>query len=125
MATCIILSFINKGQLKELPHTTSFSARALSYPLKVNQNTLLRMNGLGSYNFRRSYVYICLLIHVINSFRSNQMYYMFGFLFLVFLILVITCSETTILLCYFHLCAEVRTKQEFGITCVYNVDVVA
>lgn len=40
-------------------------------------------------------------------FRSNQMYYMFGFLFLVFLILIITCSETTVLLCYFHLCAEV------------------
>lgn len=39
--------------------------------------------------------------------RSSQVYYMFGFLFLVFLILVITCSETTILLCYFHLCAEV------------------
>ena len=35
------------------------------------------------------------------------MYYMFGFLFLVFLILIITCSEATILLCYFHLCAEV------------------
>lgn len=35
------------------------------------------------------------------------MYYMFGFLFLVFIILVITCSEATILLCYFHLCAEV------------------
>ena len=30
----------------------------------------------------------------------------YGFLFLVFVILVITCSETTILLCYFHLCAE-------------------
>ena len=39
--------------------------------------------------------------------RSHQMYYMFGFLFLVFIILVITCSEATILLCYFHLCAEV------------------
>uniref|UniRef100_A0A4W4F076 Transmembrane 9 superfamily member n=1 Tax=Electrophorus electricus TaxID=8005 RepID=A0A4W4F076_ELEEL len=37
---------------------------------------------------------------------SHQMYYMFGFLFLVFIILVITCSEATILLCYFHLCAE-------------------
>ena len=37
------------------------------------------------------------------------MYYMFGFLFLVFIILVITCSEATILLCYFHLCAEVKT----------------
>lgn len=46
------------------------------------------------------------LPHVL-SFRSHQMYYMFGFLFLVFIILLITCSEATILLCYFHLCAEV------------------
>lgn len=38
------------------------------------------------------------------------MYYMFGFLFLVFIILVITCSEATILLCYFHLCAEVKIR---------------
>uniref|UniRef100_A0A336LZU5 Transmembrane 9 superfamily member n=1 Tax=Culicoides sonorensis TaxID=179676 RepID=A0A336LZU5_CULSO len=33
-------------------------------------------------------------------------YFMGGVLPFVFLILVITCSETTILLCYFHLCAE-------------------
>uniref|UniRef100_A0A452HAA8 Transmembrane 9 superfamily member n=1 Tax=Gopherus agassizii TaxID=38772 RepID=A0A452HAA8_9SAUR len=39
-------------------------------------------------------------------FRSHQMYYMFGFLFLVFIILLITCSEATVLRCYFHLCAE-------------------
>lgn len=45
------------------------------------------------------------------SFRSHQMYYMFGFLFLVFIILLITCSEATILLCYFHLCAEVTWYQ--------------
>ena len=44
---------------------------------------------------------------LVPSPRSHQMYYMFGFLFLVFIILVITCSEATILLCYFHLCAEV------------------
>ncbi|XP_021574330.1 transmembrane 9 superfamily member 2-like [Carlito syrichta] len=37
---------------------------------------------------------------------SHQMYYMFGFLFLVFIILLITCSEATILLCYLHLCSE-------------------
>lgn len=47
--------------------------------------------------------------------RSSQVYYMFGFLFLVFLILVITCSETTILLCYFHLCAEVSIHIEYEI----------
>lgn len=46
------------------------------------------------------------LFFILNSLWSSQMYYMFGFLFLVFWILVITCSETTILLCYFHLCAE-------------------
>ena len=47
------------------------------------------------------------LFFILNSLWSNQTYYMFGFLFVVFIILVITCSETTILLCYFHLCAEV------------------
>ncbi|XP_078470234.1 transmembrane 9 superfamily member 2-like [Lampetra fluviatilis] len=46
------------------------------------------------------------LFFILNSIWSHQMYYMFGFLFLVFIILLITCSETTILLCYFHLCAE-------------------
>lgn len=48
------------------------------------------------------------LFFVLNSIWSSQIYYMYGFLFLVFIILLITCSETTILLCYFHLCAEVR-----------------
>ncbi|XP_064319005.1 transmembrane 9 superfamily member 2 isoform X2 [Phalacrocorax carbo] len=46
------------------------------------------------------------LFFILNSIWSHQMYYMFGFLFLVFIILLITCSEATVLLCYFHLCAE-------------------
>ena len=50
------------------------------------------------------------LFFVLNSIWSSQIYYMYGFLFLVFIILIITCSETTILLCYFHLCAEVNMK---------------
>merc|ERR1712167_210426 len=33
-------------------------------------------------------------------------YYVFGFLLLVFVILVITCAEITIVMCYFQLCAE-------------------
>lgn len=64
------------------------------------------------------------LFFILSSIWSNQMYYMFGFLFLVFLILVITCSETTILLCYFHLCAEDyhwwwRSFLTSGFTAVY------
>ena len=37
---------------------------------------------------------------------SSQYYYLFGFLALVFIILVITCAEMTIVLCYFQLCSE-------------------
>ncbi|KAF7997992.1 hypothetical protein HCN44_009390 [Aphidius gifuensis] len=64
------------------------------------------------------------LFFILNSLWSSQMYYMFGFLFLVFLILVLTCSETTILLCYFHLCAEDyhwwwRSFLTSGFTAVY------
>uniref|UniRef100_A0AC34QI71 Transmembrane 9 superfamily member n=1 Tax=Panagrolaimus sp. JU765 TaxID=591449 RepID=A0AC34QI71_9BILA len=46
------------------------------------------------------------LFFILNSIWAHQVYYMFGFLSLVFIILVITCSEATILLAYFHLCAE-------------------
>ncbi|XP_066024730.1 transmembrane 9 superfamily member 2 [Pocillopora verrucosa] len=46
------------------------------------------------------------LFFILNSIWSHQIYYMFGFLFVVCLILLLTVSETTILLCYFHLRAE-------------------
>lgn len=47
------------------------------------------------------------LFFIMNSIWSQQFYYVFGFLFFVGIILVITCAEVTILLCYFHLCTEV------------------
>lgn len=64
------------------------------------------------------------LFFILNSIWSHQMYYMFGFLFLVFIILIVTCSEATILLCYFHLCAEDyhwwwRSFLTSGFTAVY------
>ncbi|CAD5227934.1 unnamed protein product [Bursaphelenchus okinawaensis] len=46
------------------------------------------------------------LFFILNSIWAHQVFYMFGFLSLVFLILIVTCSEATILLAYFHLCAE-------------------
>ncbi|KAJ3216498.1 hypothetical protein HDU67_009365 [Dinochytrium kinnereticum] len=48
------------------------------------------------------------LYFIMNSIWTHKIYYVFGFLFIVFLILIITCSEVTILMCYFHLCAEVK-----------------
>ncbi|GBG72242.1 hypothetical protein CBR_g11172 [Chara braunii] len=46
------------------------------------------------------------LFFILNSIWTNQFYYIFGFLFLVFLILIVTCAEITIVLCYFQLCSE-------------------
>jgi len=46
------------------------------------------------------------LYFIMNSIWFNRIYYVFGFLSLVFVILVITCAEVTILMCYFHLCSE-------------------
>lgn len=36
----------------------------------------------------------------------NQIYYVFGFLYVVFFILIATCAEITMVMCYFQLCNE-------------------
>jgi len=46
------------------------------------------------------------LFFIMSSLWLDQYYYVFGFLFLVFVIMIITCAEITIVLCYFQLCAE-------------------
>merc|ERR1712167_465948 len=43
---------------------------------------------------------------ILSSMWMNQYYYVFGFTLLVFLILIITCAEITVVLCYFQLCSE-------------------
>ncbi|KAF5745490.1 putative Endosomal P24A protein precursor [Tripterygium wilfordii] len=46
------------------------------------------------------------LFFILTSLWLNQFYYIFGFLFIVFVILFITCAEITMVLCYFQLCSE-------------------
>ncbi|KAF9933822.1 hypothetical protein BGZ67_004142 [Mortierella alpina] len=46
------------------------------------------------------------LYFILNSIWFHRIYYVFGFLFLVFGVLIVTCAEVTILMAYFHLCAE-------------------
>ena len=36
----------------------------------------------------------------------DQFYYVFGFTLMVYLILIVTCAEATVLLVYYQLCAE-------------------
>jgi transmembrane 9 superfamily protein 2/4 len=46
------------------------------------------------------------LFFILTSIWLNRYYYVFGFLFIVFIILVITCAEITIVMIYFQLCSE-------------------
>ena len=46
------------------------------------------------------------LFFILSSMWMDQYYYVFGFTFLVFAILLITCAEITIVFLYFQLCAE-------------------
>lgn len=46
------------------------------------------------------------LFFILSSIWQHQFYYMFSFLFIVFFILVFTCAEITIVMCYFQLCSE-------------------
>jgi len=46
------------------------------------------------------------LFFIFSSIWLHQFYYLFGFLAMVFIILIITCAEITIVLCYFQLCSE-------------------
>jgi transmembrane 9 superfamily protein 2/4 len=46
------------------------------------------------------------LFFILTSIWLHQFYYIFGFLFLVFIILIVTCAEISIVLCYFQLCSE-------------------
>ncbi|CAF4368068.1 unnamed protein product, partial [Rotaria sordida] len=46
------------------------------------------------------------LFFILNSIWAHQYYHYFGFLLVVYIILIITCLEITICLCYFHLCTE-------------------
>lgn len=46
------------------------------------------------------------LYFIMNSLWGHRVYYVFGFLFVVFSILIVTCAEVTMLMCYFNLCSE-------------------
>lgn len=46
------------------------------------------------------------MFFIMSALWLHQFFYVFGFLFVVLIILIITCAEITIVLCYFQLCNE-------------------
>jgi len=46
------------------------------------------------------------LFFILTSIWMHKFYYVFGFLLLVFVILIFTCAEISVVMCYFQLCTE-------------------
>jgi transmembrane 9 superfamily protein 2/4 len=64
------------------------------------------------------------LYYIMASVWMDYYYYVFGFLFLVFVILIVTCAEITVLFTYFQLCSESyhwwwRSFSNAGATAIY------
>merc|ERR1712032_613172 len=84
------------------PTVTSTIARAIP-PAPVFLNPTIGMAMTGIIPFSAAYVE---LFFIMTSLWMDQFYYVFGFTLIVYLILVITCAEVTVLLVYYQLCAE-------------------
>ena len=92
-----------------------YRRKALDFPVRVNQiprqipeqvwymKPLFSIVVGGVLPFGAVFIE---LFFILSSIWLHQYYYVFGFLLLVFLILIITCAEISIVMCYFQLCAE-------------------
>lgn len=86
----------------EFPTVTSTIARAIPPPQPL-LHPLVGAMVAGIVPFAAAYVE---LFFIMTSLWMDQYYYVFGFTLIVFLILIITCAEVTLLLVYNQLCAE-------------------
>jgi len=92
-----------------------FKQAAIEYPVGTNQiprliperawyNNLLSASLLGGL---LPFAAVFIELHfILGALWGNEIYYVFGFLFVVFLILAITCAEISVVMVYFQLCGE-------------------
>ena len=91
-----------KAEPIEFPTVTSTIARAIPPPPPL-MHPMVGMALTGVIPFAAAYVE---LFFIMTSLWMDQFYYVFGFTLIVYLILIVTCAEITVLLVYYQLCAE-------------------
>ncbi|GKZ00683.1 hypothetical protein MPSEU_001020400 [Mayamaea pseudoterrestris] len=94
--------FAYKEEALEYPTVTSTIARAIPPPPPL-LDPRVGMIFTGIIPFAAAYVE---LFFIMTSLWMDQFYYVFGFTLIVYLILIVTCAEVTVLLVYYQLCAE-------------------
>jgi len=92
-----------------------FKQAAIEYPVGTNQiprliperawyNNPVSASLLGGL---LPFAAVFIELHfILSALWGNEIYYVFGFLFVVFLILVVTCAEISVVMVYFQLCGE-------------------
>ncbi|XP_071725976.1 transmembrane 9 superfamily member 12-like [Rutidosis leptorrhynchoides] len=88
-------------------------AGTVTYPVRTNQiareipsrkyPSWLLVLGAGTLPFGTLFIE---LFFILSSIWLGRFYYVFGFLLVVFLLLVIVCAEVSVVLTYMHLCVE-------------------
>ncbi|KAK4479449.1 hypothetical protein RD792_014963 [Penstemon davidsonii] len=88
-------------------------AEPITYPVRTNQipreiperkyPSWLLVLGAGTLPFGTLFIE---LFFILSSIWLGRFYYVFGFLLIVFLLLVIVCAEVSVVLTYMHLCVE-------------------
>ncbi|KAH8692341.1 putative endosomal integral membrane protein [Talaromyces proteolyticus] len=115
MIAMVLIWFVISLPLSFAGSWLGFKSQAYEAPTKTNQiprqipppaGTLRPIPSLlltGILPFAAIFVELYLIM---NSLWTSKIYYMFGFLFLCYGLMIITTAATTILLVYFMLCAE-------------------
>lgn len=94
--------FGSRKQPFQHPVRTNFIPRKVPEQLWY-MNTFVCIMMAGIFPFGAVFIE---LFFIFNALWQNQFYYLFGFLFLVFCILVISVSQISIVMVYFQLCGE-------------------
>ncbi|GJQ11661.1 hypothetical protein GpartN1_g3452.t1 [Galdieria partita] len=117
-STLVLILFLWFGISLPLVFLGSYFGRkrpSYDFPVRVNQiprkiprqpwynNTLLSVLIGGILPFGSVFIQ---LVFILGSLWQNEVYYMFGFLSIVFVLLIITSAEISIVLCYLRLCGE-------------------
>ncbi|TVU08340.1 hypothetical protein EJB05_41742 [Eragrostis curvula] len=115
MFTLALLWFVVSVPLVFVGSYLGFNKPTIEYPVRTNKiprpipGQPLYMNPFISILIGGILPFGAVLMEfffILASIWLHQFYYNFGFLFLVFVVLILTCASVTILLCYFQLCSE-------------------
>jgi len=115
MLVVILIWFVISVPLSLAGSWLGFKARAIASPVRTNQiprqippasgymRPIPSMLLVGVLPFGAIFVE---LYFIMNSIWTGKVYYMFGFLFICYGLMIITCAAVTVLMIYFLLCAE-------------------